>query len=281
MKKTNAMSEKYKLIYNDYYTYFKNLCLNRFKWEGLPPLMRQEYIEEYLFDYGRCLFLNDRNYGNIVVQLNAKHKLNVYGEFVEYTGIGANGETFNASIDDSIIIRNNRLMTSMKEFIVIQCHRLAELEISIDINTKHQRTPYLIKTTDNQLLTSKNIYNKIEEGQPAIYLDKATAIDNINVFPTLAPFVADKLTDQRREIFNLIYTRLGLNNSNIDKKERVVVDEVNANNELINESLAILLDSRQKACEEINSMFSLNISCEVKEVTENEPIHNRIQWDSK
>ena len=44
------------------------------------------------------------------------------------------------------------------------------------------------------------------------------------------------------------------------KKERLIVDEVNVNNEQITIQCESMLLTRQKACEEINKMFNLNVS---------------------
>ena len=54
-------------------------------------------------------------------------------------------------------------------------------------------------------------------------------------------------------------TLFGLNNV-IDKKERLIVDEANANNDYINRNVDLLFKNRKIACNEINKKFGLNIS---------------------
>ena len=49
---------------------------------------------------------------------------------------------------------------------------------------------------------------------------------------------------------------LGINNSNIDKRERVNTDEVNSNNEIIQINRNNFLTPRLEACEQINKMFN-------------------------
>jgi len=69
---------------------------------------------------------------------------------------------------------------------------------------------------------------------------------------------------------NEFFTFLGINNVNSDKRERLITNEVDANNEQIEFSAKIMLDSRKKACEKINKMFNLNIDVELnKELVEN------------
>ena len=57
-------------------------------------------------------------------------------------------------------------------------------------------------------------------------------------------------------------TFLGINNANQDKKERLVVAEVSANDSEIMMARKIALDSRQLACEQINKKYGLNVSVE-------------------
>ena len=79
-----------------------------------------------------------------------------------------------------------------------------------------------------------------------------------------APIVFDKLRIEKTNIWNEAMSFMGLNNANTDKRERLVDDEVNANNEQIEASIEVMLASRQQACEEINKMFDLNISVELR-----------------
>ena len=79
-------------------------------------------------------------------------------------------------------------------------------------------------------------------------------IDDLSV-----PYVADKLLEDRKKIENELLTLFGLNNV-IDKKERLIVDEANANNDYINRNVDLLYKNRKQACDEINEKFGLNIS---------------------
>ena len=84
-------------------------------------------------------------------------------------------------------------------------------------------------------------------------------IEDINVVLAPAPYVADKLRQERYELEREILTFLGLNN-NFEKSERLLVDEVNSNNDFIIRNAELMFEQRKKACEEINEMFGLNIS---------------------
>ena len=137
-------------------------------------------------------------------------------------------------------------------------YRLYEAERSSDVNIKNQKYPYIILTDDKQIFTLKQVYSKIEGNEPAIFADKKNLQpDNIKVLQTGSPFVADKLQDYKKEIWNEALTFLGINNIMIDKKERLITDEANSNNELINLNLQSYLAPRLEACKQFNEKFNL------------------------
>ena len=60
-------------------------------------------------------------------------------------------------------------------------------------------------------------------------------------------------------------TIMGINNNNNqDKKERLIVDEVNANNEATDIQLQLRLMQRQKFCKICNEYFGTNISVKIR-----------------
>lgn len=81
--------------------------------------------------------------------------------------------------------------------------------------------------------------------------------DSIKALKTEAPFVADKLMEYKKQIWNEALTFLGINNLSNEKKERMITDEASSNNELINLNLQARLSCRKKACEQFNELFGL------------------------
>ena len=79
----------------------------------------------------------------------------------------------------------------------------------------------------------------------------------IKAINTEAPFIADKVMDYKKEIWNEALTYLGINNIMISKKERLITDEANSNNELINMNLQSFLIPRQEACKQFNKKYGL------------------------
>ena len=74
---------------------------------------------------------------------------------------------------------------------------------------------------------------------------------------TDAPYVVDKLTEYKKEIFNEALTFLGINNVSVKKKERLTENESSENNELVNLNLQAMLAPRLEACRQFNELFGL------------------------
>jgi hypothetical protein len=265
MSRKRATHEEYMqvLTYNIIYNNLKNIALNLFEWDGLPNRMKPEYMENTLYNHGQAIFVNDKNLGFICLPVTPSTQVNVYGEHLYYR---ANGIAYNEefSIDDCVIILNNKLRTPTHDLIEYYAQKLVNIEMSLDSNVSIQKFPFIIKCDDKNKLTFMNIFNQIQTNTPAIYVDKNIDLSNLEILDTNAPMVLAELSDYRHDVLNEALTRLGINNANTDKKERLVTDEVNANNEYIEMNSSYMLDTRKRACKEINEMYGLSISVKLK-----------------
>jgi hypothetical protein len=259
------------LTYTDYFYRLMLLSRSVFKWEGLPNGIDEKWIERYLFADGKCMFFHDNEKGFMVAKCNPAGDLNQYdeptilkphGTNYQYTGEGLENNV------DCVLIRNNDEMIPTSPTIQIYALKLAELSRTIDINIHAQKTPVIILCSEKQKLTMKNVYRQWNGYEPIIYGDKNLDIEGIKVLKTDAPIVFDKLQLQKHAVWNECMTFLGINNANMDKRERLVDDEVQANNEQIEMSAEIFLKARQMACKRINEIFGLNVSVSIRKAEE-------------
>ena len=124
----------------------------------------------------------------------------------------------------------------------------------------------------------ENLYNQYNGNQPFIFGDSGQGVpDKIKAISTEAPFIADKIMDYKKEIWNEALTFLGVNNIMIDKKERLVSDEANSNNELINLNLQSFLAPRQEACKQFNEKFGFTGTEKEISVRVRSDLHNIIK----
>lgn len=256
-RKRNIRSE---MVFHDYYARLKSIALSVFKWEGLPTTCNERFLEDCLFHYGSAIFVNDPEMSFLNLKVTPASTLNVYNEPLAYTAFSTGyNKIFNA--DECVYIRNNNLDKSTDSTILLFAERLAILEMALQVNINAQKTPVLIRCDEKTRTSLEAIYNQYEGDRPVIFGTKSLQEKPLETLKTDAPFVADKLREEKRAVWNEALEFLGLNTNPSDKKkERLIVNEVDANNEQIDIQCDTMLLTRQDACERINKMFGLNVT---------------------
>lgn len=258
-KKRWQSAELNNKTYIDYYNRLMELALNVFEWENLPPSVDERFLEMTLYEMGYCLYFNDEIIGNLALTCTIGGQLDVYRVPVMRRAYAVNGYNKICSSKDSVLIFNNYLHTPTQLTIELFARRLYEIERAIDVNVKAQKTPTLILSSEQQRLTMKNLYMQYDGNEPFIFGDKNMDIEGIKSLKTDAPFVADKLENLKHQIWNEALTFCGIENSNQDKKERLVSDEVGSNYGNVEAQRNVMLNTRKQAVKKINTMFGTNI----------------------
>lgn len=248
---------------------FKNLAVNRFTWNNLPYGLTSEQLELLLITKGQLMFFQDEMLGNLILPCFPTTDINHYGLATKYQVNSENGK-YNETIDidNGVIIKNNPLAKADIQTLEIFAKRIDDVEMTQDVNLFQQCVPKLILADEDGKLTAKTIVDKIRKFKFVVF-GKKSLVNNIStsdVLDTSSPYILDKLQQQKNDLKNELLTYLGINNNNNVKKERMIVDEVNANNDYISISLDLMFDLRKKACKEINEKFNFNIQVEKREV---------------
>lgn len=248
--------------------HYRNIALNLYEWENLPEGMESRHIEQALLFHGQCFFYDHDSLGFICLPCSNTGQLNVYGE---PTSVMITGHGFSETkhITEGIRIINNPRLLATDITLNYYCKKLAQIDSTINTNLIQQKVPFVFATTKENELTMKNLYAKMYSGEPAIFIDQNLLSQsgdlNIQSVSCEAPYLIDKLQEHRFEVEKELLTYLGIN-STVEKKERLIVDETNANNEQITLNVEIGLRERERACEEINERFGLNISVYAKDI---------------
>ena len=244
--------------YIDYLNRLRLLATSLFTWENLDEIAgfgASRFLEQSLFDNGRACFVKDDELGFMALKVNPSDKLNVYNLPTKVMAWSIGYEK-NYNFDDVVYIMNNELQLPTSQTINLIAYRLYETERTIDTNLIAQKTPVLIEGDTKTILTLKNVYMQYSGNTPFIFGNKQFDISNkLNVLKTDAPYLIDKLTIHKHELWNEALTYLGIDNANTDKKERLITDEVESNNDLINFYLNCFYKTRKQACELINEKF--------------------------
>ena len=251
--------------YKQYYNRLVELAISMFEWKNLPKTVDARFLELCLFTDGQAIFFYDEALGYLTLQNATNGGFNVYRIPVKRRAYAVNGYNRELNENDSVIIFNNYLHTNSQLDATMFAKRLYNLDRAIDVNANAMKTPIIIKCDETQRLTMLNLYKKYDGNEPYIFGDKSINTNAIQVLKTDAPYVADKLYQLKTQIWNEALTYLGISNINVQKKERLVTDEVTRNQGGTIASRYSRLNARRDACKQINEMFGLDIWCDYRE----------------
>ena len=251
--------------YLQYYMRLAELAMSMFEWKNLPDTVDARFLELTLFEDGQIVFFKDEELGYLCLQCAVNGGFNVYRIPTNRRAYAVNGYQKNLTENDSVIIYNNFLRTNSMLDVRNFAERLYNIDRAIDVNINAQKTPILIKCDEQQRLTMLNTYQQYDGNQPVIFGEKALNTNAFQVLNTGAPLVADKLYVLKTQLWNECLTYLGISNINVQKKERLITDEVTRNQGGTIASRYARLEARRQACDQINRMFGLNVECNYRE----------------
>lgn len=246
------------------YEHYRNVCLNMFEWKGLPEDIKEVYIERTLFDNGKALFFKDPHMRYMCLPCYQGANLNVYNEPLAWRAMGT-GYSKEYPLDKCVLIENNKQRTPTHDTVAFFVRKMYEAERTMDVNLTTSKAPWIFLCDEKKVLTYKALFQKIDQNEPAIFGANSLALDSVQLLPTRAEFIGNELMDFSHSVENKLLTFLGINNCPVDKKERLVTDEAESNDQLIETNAAVMLEARQRACEAINKMWpDLHVSVELR-----------------
>ena len=277
MKRRNRANYKFEdsraindATFVDFLNRFRRIALSMFEWVNLPESMDSRYLEQCLYYNGQASLLYDKQYGFINTKCAGSGNINIYGlpdrlqcfsygyKEMRELYVGLNKINPKEKYEECILVMNNVDRTPTAGSMELFAWRLYLAQRSCDVNISAQRFPIMIVGDDKQRLMLENLYNQYNGNQPFIFGNKNQLNDDmLKAIKTEAPYVADKLTDYKKDIWNEALTFLGINNMSITKKERLTENESNENNELVNLNLQAMLAPRMRACREFNEKYGL------------------------
>lgn len=253
------------LTYMQYLRRLMELSMSMFAWKNLPNTVDPRYIELRLFETGSVVFFKDDVLGELCLDCIQQGNFDVYGNPITRRAYSCyNNYQKVLSNKDSVIIWNNYLRTNSVTDIQLYAKRLWDLDRSVDVNAKAQKTPILIQCNEKQKLSMKNLYMQYDGNTPVIFADNNIDINGVKVISTQAPYVADRLYQLKNQIWNEALTYLGISNLNINKQERLITDEVSSSQGSTISSRYSRLECRKQAVEKINEMFGLDIEVDYR-----------------
>lgn len=195
-----------------------------------------------------------------------------------------------------VIVNNPRISQTIQPIIGKQCvliklqpdyggvldivdyyaEQLALLSEAVNVNAINSKLSFAFGASGKAISESfKKMYDDYASGKPAVFYDKSLVdpktgelnFQFINKDVKSSYIITDLLNDIRT-VMNHFDTHVGIKNSNINKRERVLSGEVEANNVETKTLCELWLDSLKIGCEETREMFGVDISVDWRETTE-------------
>lgn len=172
--------------------------------------------------------------------------------------------SFDRTIDiDCVLLKLQYTYTGIVDEIAEYSYRLAACDASIDVNLINSRVSFIAEAgTKAQAETIKAMYTQMSKGRPCVVWKKNPGDSDVQIYYNKVKdnYVADLIQATKRKIINEFLTLFGINNANTDKRERLVTDEVNANNEELGANIGQFVECITDGVNRINSMFNLAIT---------------------
>jgi len=270
--KRRTMSIMEESLLNNNRTYYQyverltELAISRFIWHNLPDTVDERYLELHLFTDGQMVYFQDEVIGDLCLNTTMSGRFDVYGYPILRRAYSAyNNYKKMLKPDNSVIIFNNLMRTNSILDVKMFAMRLYRLDRIIDVNVNAQKTPVLVVCDEKERLTMKNLYMQYEGNEPFIFGDKSLNTNNLTVLKTDAPYVADKIYELKCNIWNEALTYLGISNVTVNKKERLITDEVQRGQGGVIANRFPYLNARNQGATKINKMFGRDIEVEFRE----------------
>lgn len=265
----NNSNPKWNQYFMIYFSYLNRILNNLYRWDGLPDNMDARFLEMCLMEDGIAGLMDDDRYGPINTRAT-------WGELGFYN-IPIRSEFYNIRFnrrvivgkdsDNAVLILNNATGEGYVLTALFYAQRLADIAITHSLNLKAQRTPITIDGDYSQLEQLSKQYMDYMAGTPVIARRRNSKV-KLNVgesrpltaLKTDAPYVANKVYSEFVNVMNEFFAMVGINFVNNNKQERMLVDEVNANNQQLQISYSAGLITRKEGADQYNKIHGTNIT---------------------
>ena len=248
-----------------YRLYLLKKLFGRFGFSGIPEGWDADYMLETLFLNG-FFTVTDTAAGVLPLQCGLSG-INVFGK--PTTAVIANPVlgNFERTIDvNCVVCQLQPNYEGVYPLINRYSTLLAMCDSSIAVNLMNTKSTWIFGASSKaQAETFKQLYDKISCGEPAVFMKDGINEEQFFTMPAKQNFIADDVQLLKRKIINEFLTEIGINNSNLDKRERLTDDEVNANDQEVIANIQCWIDNIGIGIKKINQMFELNLGFVVRD----------------
>ena len=239
------------------------LCINRFHWQNLPESINTRFMEVALYNYALVVIFEDRVTGKLLAAravpaggYDMNNEPLAYRIMPIDTGTLPNHlRNLQLSARNVVPVWANALRIPDYDTVQFYTNRLAQTERTIDINLEAARATKFLAYDENSRLSLENINRMIQNGDKVIPVTRTQMAEIDSIIKVLDmgihPEQIERLSIVRDRFWSNLMSLMGINNSNQDKKERLVEAEVSGNDDQVDNFRRVNLNWRQKAAKEI------------------------------
>lgn len=256
----NPTNHRQTVLENMYLRVLGELCMNRFEWKGFPESVDTRYVEMNLYYHALAVAFVDTNTDRLMVLRGSPTgQRNLTDNPLSFTLTAPT--TLSNLIPNQVSARKavpvwaNYFRAPDLDIVSNYAFKLAQIDRTIEINVNSARRTKVLVHNENQRLSAANINNQLDNGDSVIALNMPLGEMISAVDLGVNPDSIERLSILRGRMWNECMGMLGINNSNQDKKERLVADEVKANDDQVGTARRVNLNARQAAADEINAKF--------------------------
>ena len=200
---------------------------------------------------------------------------NIYDFPTKARAVNTRGVTFinpnDLEIDKDIVIgycqKNHKSIFSSIE---CKINEIVDIEMKIRVARKSQSQPWLFTFAPEDYEKVKDLQSAMEDDNPYLFTD-LESIESAKALISGATYISDKLIGELEKGVNDVLTMLGCNNVGVqEKKEHLVVDEINANNQDIKEQSDSFGECIKDFFDRVQTCFNKKIDVIDKSIMYNE-----------
>ncbi len=244
-----------------------------------PDTWNKDYFWYVLYGAGYIGVLDVEGYG-VIPQYCTIKGYNIYYQprgFIVANAAIRNGELQERTLGpagNGVLIKLTPDYTGIIDLIGYYADLMAVTAESMGINILNSKLAYIF-AADNQTAAQsfKKMYDNINSGNPAQFIDKNLFDEEgkprwITFAQDLRQnFIAPDLLFSLDKIERMFESEIGIpNTGGTEKKERLIKDEVNANNVSTYSKAALWLENLQDGCTAVKDMFGVDISIDWREI---------------
>ena len=251
-----------------WYNALKTLAVSSIKWNNMPAGIDSRAVEYILLHFG-CGAMFEESGGLLFAQASFADMINMYYNPNEVLLTSPSGQWWYRHAQpwadatglivndaDCAVCWDNMMRVPILLTLRSYAQRIARYDWVMDMNVDAQLTPWVIAANAEKGKQRNKLRQKLERQDQYWEVTQAGAEELPYVMQTGAPYVADKIQANKLMLVNEALTFLGIDNTNVDKKERVQTAEVLSNNEMIMGMRESRLKARAEFCERANVIFA-------------------------